>query len=106
MLAARSIWAFGPDKQVKLSFLILINKREEQKKRRHESSSTYSEQSWITYSGNIYLIQSPLAIHLIFLSRFMLIANIQGPNILLDDTLSTEVDKSLLNAVKDSIVQG
>ncbi|VVA20701.1 PREDICTED: 116 kDa U5 small nuclear [Prunus dulcis] len=30
----------------------------------------------------------------------------QGPNILLDDTLSTEVDKSLLNAVKDSIVQG
>ncbi|GFY92253.1 ribosomal protein S5/Elongation factor G/III/V family protein [Actinidia rufa] len=30
----------------------------------------------------------------------------QGPNILLDDTLSTEVDKPLLNAVKDSIVQG
>lgn len=30
----------------------------------------------------------------------------QGPNILLDDTLSSEVDKSLLNAVKDSIVQG
>ncbi|GAU33771.1 hypothetical protein TSUD_393330 [Trifolium subterraneum] len=30
----------------------------------------------------------------------------QGPNILLDDTLRTEVDKSLLNAVKDSIVQG
>ncbi|KAL4638097.1 hypothetical protein ACB092_03G125700 [Castanea dentata] len=30
----------------------------------------------------------------------------QGPNILLDDTLSGEVDKYLLNAVKDSIVQG
>lgn len=30
----------------------------------------------------------------------------QGPNILLDDTLSSEVDKGLLNAVKDSIVQG
>lgn len=31
----------------------------------------------------------------------------QGPNILVDDTLSSEgVDKSLLNAVKDSIVQG
>ncbi|GMP68017.1 hypothetical protein CsSME_00027783 [Camellia sinensis var. sinensis] len=30
----------------------------------------------------------------------------QGPNILLDDTLSSEVDKTLLNAVKDSIVQG
>ncbi|EEE65993.1 hypothetical protein OsJ_21930 [Oryza sativa Japonica Group] len=30
----------------------------------------------------------------------------QGPNILLDDTLSVEVDKNLLNAVKDSIVQG
>ncbi|KAL6504389.1 hypothetical protein OROGR_026312 [Orobanche gracilis] len=29
----------------------------------------------------------------------------QGPNILLDDTLSSEVDKGLLNAVKDSIVQ-
>lgn len=30
----------------------------------------------------------------------------QGPNILLDDTLSGEVDKTTLNAVKDSIVQG
>ncbi|XP_075667208.1 110 kDa U5 small nuclear ribonucleoprotein component CLO-like isoform X2 [Castanea sativa] len=30
----------------------------------------------------------------------------KGPNILLDDTLSGEVDKNLLNAVKDSIVQG
>ncbi|EEF29877.1 116 kD U5 small nuclear ribonucleoprotein component, putative [Ricinus communis] len=30
----------------------------------------------------------------------------QGPNILLDDTLPSEVDKTLLSAVKDSIVQG
>ncbi|XP_010942549.1 110 kDa U5 small nuclear ribonucleoprotein component CLO [Elaeis guineensis] len=30
----------------------------------------------------------------------------QGPNILLDDTLPSEVDKNLLSAVKDSIVQG
>ncbi|WKA01404.1 hypothetical protein VitviT2T_019686 [Vitis vinifera] len=30
----------------------------------------------------------------------------QGPNILLDDTLSSEVDKNLRNAIKDSIVQG
>mmetsp|Transcript_20010 Transcript_20010/g.60453 ORF Transcript_20010/g.60453 Transcript_20010/m.60453 type:complete len:985 (+) Transcript_20010:276-3230(+) len=30
----------------------------------------------------------------------------QGANILVDDTLSSDVDKSLLNAVKDSIVQG
>lgn len=29
----------------------------------------------------------------------------QGPNILLDDTLPSEVDKGLLSAVKDSIVQ-
>lgn len=29
-----------------------------------------------------------------------------GPNILVDDTLPSEVDKSLLSAVKDSIVQG
>ncbi|KAE8750608.1 hypothetical protein FOCC_FOCC002588 [Frankliniella occidentalis] len=29
-----------------------------------------------------------------------------GPNILVDDTLPSEVDKSLLNSVKDSIVQG
>uniref|UniRef100_A0AAV1VBX4 Tr-type G domain-containing protein n=1 Tax=Peronospora matthiolae TaxID=2874970 RepID=A0AAV1VBX4_9STRA len=29
-----------------------------------------------------------------------------GPNVLLDDTLPTEVDKSSLNMVKDSIVQG
>ncbi|KAE8680515.1 SNRNP200 protein [Hibiscus syriacus] len=30
----------------------------------------------------------------------------QGPNILLDDTLPTEVDKALLGSVRDSIVQG
>ncbi|XP_074587546.1 110 kDa U5 small nuclear ribonucleoprotein component CLO-like [Curcuma longa] len=30
----------------------------------------------------------------------------QGPNILLDDTLPSEVDKNLLNSVRDSIVQG
>ena len=29
-----------------------------------------------------------------------------GPNILVDDTLPSEVDKVLLNSVKDSIVQG
>ncbi len=29
----------------------------------------------------------------------------QGPNILMDDTLPTDVDKKLLGAVKDSIVQ-
>ena len=28
-----------------------------------------------------------------------------GPNILVDDTLPSEVDKTLLNTVKDSIVQ-
>lgn len=28
-----------------------------------------------------------------------------GPNVLLDDTLSTDVDKGLLNAVRDSVVQ-
>ena len=32
--------------------------------------------------------------------------DIQGPNIILDDSLSVEVDKNLLNAVNDSIVQG
>uniref|UniRef100_A0A061R8M5 SNU114 homolog n=1 Tax=Tetraselmis sp. GSL018 TaxID=582737 RepID=A0A061R8M5_9CHLO len=30
----------------------------------------------------------------------------QGPNILLDDTLPSEVDKSLLNAIRESVVQG
>ncbi|KAK9842583.1 hypothetical protein WJX81_007484 [Elliptochloris bilobata] len=30
----------------------------------------------------------------------------QGPNVLLDDTLPSEVDKSLLLAVRDSVVQG
>ena len=29
-----------------------------------------------------------------------------GPNILVDDTLPSEVDKGLLSSVKDSIVQG
>ena len=28
-----------------------------------------------------------------------------GPNILVDDTLSAEVDKGLLGAVRDSVVQ-
>lgn len=37
---------------------------------------------------------------------FNILEIVQGPNILLDDTLSSEVDKGLLNAVKDSIVQG
>ncbi|KAK6625050.1 U5 small nuclear ribonucleoprotein component [Polyplax serrata] len=32
--------------------------------------------------------------------------DITGPNILVDDTLPSEVDKGLLNSVKDSIVQG
>ncbi|EDV27288.1 uncharacterized protein TRIADDRAFT_22861 [Trichoplax adhaerens] len=31
---------------------------------------------------------------------------VNGPNVLVDDTLPSEVDKSLLNSVKDSIVQG
>lgn len=31
--------------------------------------------------------------------------DINGPNILVDDTLPSEVDKTLLNTVKDSIVQ-
>jgi U5 small nuclear ribonucleoprotein component len=30
----------------------------------------------------------------------------QGPNILLDDTLPSEVDKSLLGAIRESVVQG
>ena len=29
-----------------------------------------------------------------------------GPNILLDDTLPSEVDKALLSSVRDSVVQG
>ena len=32
--------------------------------------------------------------------------NSTGPNILVDDTLPSEVNKGLLNSVKDSIVQG
>lgn len=31
---------------------------------------------------------------------------ITGPNILVDDTLPSEVDKGLLGTVRDSIVQG
>ena len=29
----------------------------------------------------------------------------EGPNVLLDDTLSTDVDKGLLGAIRDSVVQ-
>ena len=29
-----------------------------------------------------------------------------GPNVLVDDTLPSEVDKKLLGAIKDSVVQG
>lgn len=31
--------------------------------------------------------------------------DVQGPNVLLDDSLSTETDKNLLNAVRDSVIQ-
>ena len=68
LLAIRSIWAFGPDKQVLFLSVLFC----------------------------LYLIFPTVKCHLSF----------QGPNILLDDTLSTEVDKGMLNAVKDSIVQG
>ena len=30
----------------------------------------------------------------------------QGPNLLMDDTLASEVDKSLVNAIKSSVIQG
>ena len=32
--------------------------------------------------------------------------DVTGPNVLVDDTLPSEVDKSLLNSVKESVVQG
>jgi hypothetical protein len=47
----------------------------------------------------------PFYISIIMWTEHILL-DIQGPNILLDDSLSVEVDKNLLNAVKDSIVQG
>lgn len=62
-------------------------------------------------SGHLALISRYISLA-VYLSNFLpeLVCNnssiIQGPNILLDDTLPTEVDKNLLNAVKDSIVQG
>ena len=37
---------------------------------------------------------------------FFLFFSLLGPNILVDDTLPSEVDKGLLGSVKDSIVQG
>ena len=37
---------------------------------------------------------------------FSLVFFFPGPNILVDDTLPSEVDKGLLGSVKDSIVQG
>ena len=43
---------------------------------------------------------------LVALLLIHLLLYMQGPNILLDDTLPSEVDKGLLNSVKDSIVQG
>ncbi|KAG2486973.1 hypothetical protein HYH03_014346 [Edaphochlamys debaryana] len=32
--------------------------------------------------------------------------DVQGPNVLLDDSLAAETDKGLLNAVRDSVIQG
>lgn len=31
--------------------------------------------------------------------------DVQGPNVLLDDSLAAETDKGLLNAVRDSVIQ-
>lgn len=61
------------------------------------------------YSWDSEIIWAFVQKCIVFMSNvviFNIFGNVQGPNILLDDTLSSEVDKSLLNAVKDSIVQG
>lgn len=39
-------------------------------------------------------------------NRHYILVFLLGPNILVDDTLPSEVDKGLLSSVKDSIVQG
>lgn len=78
LLAARSIWAFGPDKQV--------------------CESTY----FSSVHGNCRYSAVVISLHVLTRTLF----SVQGPNILLDDTLPSEVDKGLLNSVKDSIVQG
>ena len=40
------------------------------------------------------------------ISNIFISLSLLGPNILVDDTLPSEVDKGLLGSVKDSIVQG
>lgn len=70
----------------------------------------------ISFSLN-YMIIYLLIIHFLYFNRYdwdLLAArsiwafgpDATGPNILVDDTLPSEVDKSLLSSVKDSIVQG
>jgi U5 small nuclear ribonucleoprotein component len=81
LLAARSIWAFGPDKQVVPWCLCIFSTK----------FMRGISISFLTYD---------------FLVLYLLCCFEQGPNVLLDDTLPSEVDKGLLNAVKDSIVQG
>ena len=84
LLAARSIWAFGPERQV--CFVI----------------DTITCTSLLRLQ-HVVLISCHLTLRPPSQSKHLLM---QGPNILMDDTLSSEgVDKSLLNAVKDSIVQ-
>jgi hypothetical protein len=82
LLAARSIWAFGPERQVCCEDLCL-----------HAQWHLQLAHQCICVRASKHKSDT---LHLLM----------QGPNILMDDTLSSEgVDKSLLNAVKDSIVQ-
>ncbi len=57
------------------------------------------------YLAFLYKLHSGVA-HAVADQYLLVIVDSQGPNILLDDTLPSEVDKGLLNSVKDSIVQG
>jgi hypothetical protein len=57
------------------------------------------------YLAFLYKLHSGVA-HAVADHYLLAVVDSQGPNILLDDTLPSEVDKGLLNSVKDSIVQG
>jgi U5 small nuclear ribonucleoprotein component len=57
------------------------------------------------YLAFLYKLHSGVA-HAVADQYLLVVVDSQGPNILLDDTLPSEVDKGLLNSVKDSIVQG
>ncbi|CAI5958894.1 unnamed protein product, partial [Closterium sp. NIES-65] len=101
LLAARSIWAFGPDRQ---GPNILV----------HDTLPSEVDKNLLATVKELVLTLPSVSILPSSCYRGLSLRTpriphplpLQGPNILVNDTLPSEVDKNLLAAVKESVIQG